>query len=200
MACPTFSQFMDTTLLETLERTEIIEISSLGWRPRAHPIYHARSFHICVAYSIVNDLLWVHFECVASNRKQVRQNVPNYRQDKKRGQPFLVAALFLKPVCYSKTVRSPRAHHDSCASAYLWVRSRIGERVSRSFILNYFPKKFKLFNELFTFEIPSSLHTELAEEEGIQPSVALADSRQFSRLVTFATRPLLHTLGAPPRT
>jgi len=26
-----------------LERTEIIEISSLGWRPRAHPIYHARS-------------------------------------------------------------------------------------------------------------------------------------------------------------
>ena len=28
--------------LKTLERTEIIEISSLGWRPRAHPIYHAR--------------------------------------------------------------------------------------------------------------------------------------------------------------
>src|SRR6266511_2453535 len=28
---------------KTLERTEIIEISSLGWRPRAHPIYHARS-------------------------------------------------------------------------------------------------------------------------------------------------------------
>jgi hypothetical protein len=32
----------------------------------------------------------------------------------------------------------------------------------------------------------------LAEEEGIQPSVALADSRQFSRLVTLAARPLLH--------
>ena len=31
------------TPAETLERTEIIEISSLGWRPRAHPIYHARS-------------------------------------------------------------------------------------------------------------------------------------------------------------
>ena len=31
----------------------------------------------------------------------------------------------------------------------------------------------------------------LAEEEGIQPSVALADSRQFSGLVTLATRPLL---------
>jgi uncharacterized protein len=26
-----------------MERTEIIEISSLGWRPRAQPIYHARS-------------------------------------------------------------------------------------------------------------------------------------------------------------
>ena len=31
----------------------------------------------------------------------------------------------------------------------------------------------------------------LAEEEGIQPSVALTDSRQFSGLVTLATRPLL---------
>src|SRR5579862_8825724 len=30
--------------LKHLERTEIIEISSLGWRPRAHPIYHPRSF------------------------------------------------------------------------------------------------------------------------------------------------------------
>ena len=40
----------------------------------------------------------------------------------------------------------------------------------------------------------------LAEEEGIQPSVALADSRQFSGLVTFATRPLLlKEFGAPPR-
>ena len=35
-----------------LERTEIIEISSLGWRPRAHPIYHAR----IEQYSIVKDL------------------------------------------------------------------------------------------------------------------------------------------------
>jgi hypothetical protein len=34
----------------------------------------------------------------------------------------------------------------------------------------------------------------VAEEEGIQPSVALTDSRQFSGLVTFATRPLLHRL------
>ena len=34
-----------------LERTEIIEISSLGWRPRAHPIYHAR----IKTYSIVKD-------------------------------------------------------------------------------------------------------------------------------------------------
>jgi hypothetical protein len=29
---------------KVLERTEIIEISSLGWRPRAQPIYHARSY------------------------------------------------------------------------------------------------------------------------------------------------------------
>ena len=33
--------------------------------------------------------------------------------------------------------------------------------------------------------------TRLAEEEGIQPSVALTDSRRFSGLVTLATRPLL---------
>ena len=32
----------------------------------------------------------------------------------------------------------------------------------------------------------------MAEEEGIQPSVALAGSRQFSGLVTLAARPLLH--------
>ncbi len=31
----------------------------------------------------------------------------------------------------------------------------------------------------------------MAEEEGIQPPEALADSRQFSGLVTLATRPLL---------
>jgi hypothetical protein len=31
--------------------------------------------------------------------------------NKKAGGPFLVAARFLKPVCYSKTVRSPRARH-----------------------------------------------------------------------------------------
>src|ERR1700680_3775413 len=46
----------------------------------------------------------------------------------------------------------------------------------------------------------------LAEEEGIQPSVALTDSRQFSGLVTLATRPLLHIenlerrRGIEPRT
>ena len=46
----------------------------------------------------------------------------------------------------------------------------------------------------------------LAEEEGIQPSMALADSRQFSGLVTLATRPLLRAKnlerrrGFEPRT
>src|SRR6516164_3167069 len=48
---------------------------------------------------------------------------------------------------------------------------------------------------------PSSHQRRLAEEEGIQPSVALTESRQFSGLVTLATRPLLRIqeLGAPPR-
>ena len=46
----------------------------------------------------------------------------------------------------------------------------------------------------------------LAEEEGIQPSMALTDSRQFSGLVTLATRPFLRTKnlerrrGFEPRT
>ena len=31
--------------LTRLERTEIIEISSPGWKPGAHPIYHARILH-----------------------------------------------------------------------------------------------------------------------------------------------------------
>ena len=38
---------------------------------------------------------------------------------RKKGRPFLVAARFLKPVCYSKTVRSPRARRNWRASAYL---------------------------------------------------------------------------------
>ena len=41
----------------TMERTEIIEISSLGWRPKAHPIYHARLLHTyCRAHSVVKEL------------------------------------------------------------------------------------------------------------------------------------------------
>jgi hypothetical protein len=40
-----------------MERTEIIEISSLGWRPKAHPIYHARLLHTyCRAHSVVKEL------------------------------------------------------------------------------------------------------------------------------------------------
>src|SRR5207245_1007717 len=37
--------------IQKLERAEIIEISSLGWRPRAQPIYHARKN----LYSVVKD-------------------------------------------------------------------------------------------------------------------------------------------------
>jgi hypothetical protein len=60
--------------------------------------------------------------------------------------------------------------------------------MSRTSILIYLQKIFKPFNVSFTSlrRCPA-----LAEEEGIQPSVALADSRQFSGLVTLATRPLL---------
>jgi hypothetical protein len=59
--------------------------------------------------------------------------------------------------------------------------------VSRTSILIYLHKIFKALNVLFT-----SGAIALAEEEGIQPSVALTGSRQFSGLVTLATRPLLH--------
>src|SRR5258708_12760237 len=60
---------------------------------------------------------------------------------------------------------------------------------------------------MYSSHQPSSIYTlSLAEEEGIQPSVALTDSRQFSGLVTLATRPLLHIQnlerrrGIEPRT
>ena len=61
--------------------------------------------------------------------------------------------------------------------------------MSRDLILNYFSKKFKRLNVLFTSVLRirriAQLYIRLAEEEGIQPSVALADSRQFSGLVGY---------------
>ena len=77
--------------------------------------------------------------------------------------------------------------------------------MSRSLILIYLGSNFKSFNVLFTSTLSSKL-SRLAEEEGIQPSVALTDSRQFSGLVTLATHPLLHIQnlkrrrGIEPRT
>ena len=62
-----------------LERTEIIEISSLGWRSRAHPIYHARSLHTFVMLTQLSKISEVYLYCLAFNRKQVRQNTSNYR-------------------------------------------------------------------------------------------------------------------------
>ena len=50
--------------------------------------------------------------------------------------------------------------------------------------------KIQVLNVLFINEV-LLLRYKLAEEEGIQPPVALSDSRQFSGLVTLATRPLL---------
>ena len=77
--------------------------------------------------------------------------------------------------------------------------------MSRISILIHLVKNFKPFNVLFTSRFVD-LTPNLAEEEGIQPSVALTDSRQFSGLVTLATRPLLHIenlerrRGIEPRT
>ena len=63
-------------------------------------------------------------------------------------------------------------------------------------------REIQAFNVLFTSTGNLIGRHKLAEEEGIQPSVALPDSRQFSGLVTLATRPLLRIekIGAPPRT
>ena len=63
-----------------LERTEIIEISSLGWRPRAHPIYHARSFRLLVMHIQLSKIRnEAHFNYLASCGKQVRRNAPKHR-------------------------------------------------------------------------------------------------------------------------
>ena len=53
--------------------------------------------------------------------------------------------------------------------------------MSRISILIHLQTKFKPFNVLFTSPF-ADLVLSLAEEEGIQSSVALADSRQFSGL------------------
>jgi hypothetical protein len=122
---------------KTLERTEIIEVSSLGWRPRAHPIYHARLLTLMLI-QLSKTCHEAHLQHIASSRKQVRQVPQVTDKNKKRGRPFLVAALFLKSECYSKTVRSPRRRHDSCASRYLGLRPRIGISVSRILMLIHF--------------------------------------------------------------
>ena len=62
--------------------------------------------------------------------------------------------------------------------------------MSRILMLIHFFEKIKhFFCELFT--LLTHVAARLAEEEGIQPSVALTSARQFSGLVTLATRPLL---------
>jgi hypothetical protein len=65
-------------------------------------------------------------------------------------------------------------------------------------------RKIQVLNVLFTSRLMRLLNDCLAEEEGIQPSMALSGSRQFSGLVTLATRPLLPRMerrrGIEPRT
>src|ERR1043166_2892536 len=60
---------------QKMERAEIIEISSLGWRPRAQPIYHARKN----LYSVVKDhsprLPAGTLRASCSNTEQVRQSL-----------------------------------------------------------------------------------------------------------------------------
>src|ERR1017187_5208794 len=72
-----------------LERTEIIEISSPGWRPGAHPMYHARSITLsCNAYSIVKDRAETQFQQLTSQGKQVRQERQIAAKERKKGRPL----------------------------------------------------------------------------------------------------------------
>jgi hypothetical protein len=78
---------------------EIIEVSSLGWRPRAQPIYHARSYTTSVLlfscqrpasrYTSTESLL---------GQSELDKMPQITDKTKKSGRPFLVAARFLKPV------------------------------------------------------------------------------------------------------
>jgi hypothetical protein len=79
----------------------------------AHPIYRARSRHTsCDTFQL--SKIYFRHTTIASLRTKSKLdkwlNLPT--KTKKRGLPLLVAAPFLKSVCYSKTVRSPRTHHD----------------------------------------------------------------------------------------
>jgi hypothetical protein len=59
--------------------------------------------HSCDTFQLSKIRFKAHCYRLASNDKEVRQLLN--LQNKKRGLPLLVAAPFLKSVCYSKAVR-----------------------------------------------------------------------------------------------
>ena len=74
---------------KVLERTEIIEISSLGWRPRAHPIYHARLLTLLpMLIQLSKTCPEAHLQHIASSGKQVRQVSQVTDKNKKEGGHF----------------------------------------------------------------------------------------------------------------
>jgi hypothetical protein len=92
-----------------LERAEIIEISSLGWRPRAHPMYHARKrTHIRLSKNMPAQAGALQASCF---QDKASPSVPSFPDKRKKGGHFWWPP-FLKPDCYSKTVRSPHARYD----------------------------------------------------------------------------------------
>jgi hypothetical protein len=140
---------------------------------------------------------------VPSKRKRVRQNASNYRKGKKNGRPFLGGRPLLET-----GILFQDGQVTSCTSKLTGLAVPFGAVLNWNICVTQFNRNsssrdIQAFSTLFCTVHIASLHRsfDLAEEEGIQPSAFLADSRQFSGLVTLATRPLLHvqTFGAPPR-
>lgn len=78
------------TPAETLERTEIIEISSLGWRPRAHPIYHARSLtNSVMLFSCQRPALRHTSTASPPSGSELDKMPQNTDKTKKSGRPLL---------------------------------------------------------------------------------------------------------------
>jgi len=78
---------------------EIIEISSVGWRPRAHPTYHARSFtNSVMLFNCQRPALRHTYTASLPSGNELDKMPQLTDKTKKSGRPFLVAARFLKPV------------------------------------------------------------------------------------------------------
>src|SRR5260221_8381328 len=75
---------------KNLERTEIIEISSRGWRPRAQPIYHARTNPI---FNCQRTNQAVHTLRPSCFQREASPPLLQCREQKQKGQPLAMAAL-----------------------------------------------------------------------------------------------------------